>query len=104
MAEDVKADEVVEDLRSAFMVAIRDALRELPAHHALQLADGLCTVWLDRLAGLRVTHGAKPAVDGEAITEDWRRGLSLREIVHKHRCSRATAYRHHPSKARQPAA
>jgi len=99
MAEDVKANDLVDGLRNAFLASIRDTLRELPAHQALQLADGLCTVWLERLAGLRVTVSAKPAVDSEAITEDWRRGLTLREVMAKHRCSKATAYRHHPCKS-----
>jgi len=104
MAEDVKADELIDELRTAFAANIRAALRELPPHHALQLADSLCTVWLEQLAGLRVTHPAKPSVDGAAIAEDWRRGRSLREILRDHRCSKATAYRYHPRMARHPAA
>lgn len=101
MAEDAKAEELIDDLRIAFTASIRAALREVPAHQALQLADGLCTVWLETLAGLRVTYSAKPQVDGAAITEDWRRGLSRREIIEKHRCSKATAYRYHPQKIKE---
>lgn len=100
MADDVKANEMVAELRAAFAGSIREVLREVPAHQALQLADGLCAIWLDRLAGLRVTHPAKPAVDGAAIAEDWRRGSSLRQIMRDHRCSKATAYRYHPGRAR----
>lgn len=103
MTEEAKAEDLVGDLREAFASRIRESARDLPAHQALQLADTLCSVWLDRLAGMRVTHRAKPPVDAERIAEDWARGLSVEEIVSKHRCSRATAYRSHPSKRKQAA-
>lgn len=98
MAEETKAEEVAAELRDAFALRIRDAAPDLPAHQALQLADALCVVQTDVLAGRRVTYRARPPIDGEAITEDWRRGKSLDEIMRDHRCSRTTAYRLHPSK------
>lgn len=97
MTTDTKAEELVDELRQAFEGQIRDSLRSLPPHMALQLADALCTVWLDTIAGLRISAKAKPKVDGEAIAEDWARGLSAVEIRHKHGCSRATAYNYHPN-------
>lgn len=101
MADDAKADEMLDQLRDSFARQIRQAVVDLPPHQALQLADALCTVQLDVLAGLRVHYRAKPVVDGEAITEDWRRGKSLAEITRTHRISRATAYNYHPNKAIQ---
>lgn len=98
MAEDAKADEMTGTLRSSFAESIRNGVPGIPAHHALQLADVLCTVQADVMAGLRVTYRAKPEIDGEAITEDWRRGLSIGEIVGKHKVSRSAAYKLHPSK------
>lgn len=98
MAEDVKGEELTEVLRESFAKSIRIALTGLPAHQALQLADTLCTVQLDLLAGKRVRYKAKPEVDGEAITEDWRRGVPLGEITVKHGVSKPTAYKYHPGK------
>jgi len=97
MAKDATAEELVESLRAAFCETIRAALVALPAHEALQLADAVCTTWLDRLQGLRVTHRERPKIDAKALAEDWARGLSVTEIAHKHKCSRATAYRLHPN-------
>ncbi len=96
MADDAKAEEMLDKLRDAFHSRIRTAVRELPAHQALQLADGLCAVQLDVLEGLRVSYKARPRVDAEAIAEDWRRGENLQDIMRKHDCSRATAYKFHP--------
>lgn len=98
MAEDVKADELVDQLRDQFSQRIRGTIADLPAHQALQLADALCRVQLDLLAGLRVSYKAPPKVDGDAIAEDWMRGLSIAEITRKHGISRSTAYSHHPVK------
>lgn len=98
MAEDAKADEMTDKLRSTFAESIRNGVAGIPAHHALQLADVLCAVQMDVLAGLRVTYRAKPVIDTEAVTEDWRRGLPIGEILAKHKISRAVAYRLHPSK------
>lgn len=98
MAEDAKADEMTDTLRSSFAESIRSGVPGIPAHHALQLADVLCTVQADVLAGMRVTYRAKAEIDGDAITEDWRRGLSIGEIVGKHKVSRPTAYKYHPGK------
>ncbi len=99
MAEDVKGEELTEVLRESFAKSIRIALTGLPAHQALQLADSLCTVQLDLLAGKRVSYKAKPVVDGDAIAEDWRRGLPLGEITSKHGVAKVTAYKYHPGKS-----
>lgn len=104
MAGDVKADEFVDQLRSEFSDQIRTTVRDLPPHQALQLADALCRVQLDVLAGLRVNYRARPEIDGDAIAESWRRGLSLREVMREHGCSRVTAYKYHPNKADRPPA
>lgn len=96
MADDAKADEYLDQLRAGFAERIRDTCRDLPAHQALQLADSLCSVQLDLLAGLRVTYRAKRAIDAAQVTEDWRRGLALTEIMRKHGISRSAAYKHHP--------
>jgi hypothetical protein len=101
MSDDVKGEDVVEQLREAFAANIRTAIAGLPAHQALQLADTLCAVQLDALASLRVSYRARPAVDGAAITEDWRRGLTVQEITKKHGVSRPTAYKHHPTKGQR---
>lgn len=99
MAEDTKAEELTDDLREAFASSIREAVAGLPAHQALQLADTLCHIQITVLAGKRVTYKTVKAIDGEAITEDWRRGWTLQEIRQAHGCSRATAYNYHPNKA-----
>lgn len=98
MAEDARADDFTDQLRESFADRIRCVVRDLPAHQALQLADALCAVQLDVLAGLRVAYKAKRQIDGEAVAEDWRRGMSLAEITAKHRISRSAAYKHHPNK------
>ena len=103
MADDAKAEELLEQLRDGFNRRIRETLRDYPPHQALQLADALCTVQLDVLAGMRVSYKAKPPVDGDAVTEDWRRGRTLSEIMKDHECSRVTAYKYHPNKAKRRA-
>lgn len=102
MAEDVKADDYLEQLRDQFTTQIRDALRDLPPHEAFQLADGLCTVQLNLLAGLRVSYKAAARVDGQAVAEDWRKGLTLKEVMQKHGISRTHAYRLHPCPPKRP--
>lgn len=102
MADDAKADEYLDQLRDGFAGQIRSAIRDLPAHQALQLADSLCTIQLNVLAGMRVTYKAAPKVDGDAIAEDWARGLSVAEITRKHGVTKPTAYKYHPNKARLP--
>lgn len=103
MADDAKAEEFTSPLRAEFAATICKAVPGIPAHHALQLADTLCAIQADVLAGKRVTFRARPTVDGEAITEDWRKGLSLPEIRAKHGISKTTAYQHHPNRrVRQP--
>lgn len=99
MADDAKAEDVLDELRDAFTSNIRQALTGLPACEALQLADALCTVQLETLAGMRVRYRASAPVDADAVTESWRRGLSAREVMRKHKISRAAAYKHHPSRA-----
>jgi hypothetical protein len=102
MADDAKADDHLDQLRDQFALQIRTAVRDLPPHLALQLADSLCAVQLNLLAGLRVTYKAAPKIDGEAIAEDWARGLSIGEITRKHGVTRPTAYKYHPNKGRLP--
>lgn len=97
MAEDVKADEVIEQLRDSFARQIATTIRDLPAHQALQVADALCTIQLETLAGMRVLYKAAPKVDGEAITEAWRRGIPVDEIRRVFKVSKATAYKYHPN-------
>lgn len=98
MADDVKADDFTDELRRRFAQSISRGVGGIPAHHALQLADVLCMVQADVLAGKRVTFKVQPECDGEAIAEDWHCGLSLAEIMRKHGISKATAYRHHPNR------
>lgn len=100
MADDAKADDYLEQLREGFAGRIRDVIRDLPAHQAMQLADSLCTIQLNVLAGMRVTYKSAPKVDGDAISEDWARGMSIGEITGKYGVSKATAYRFHPNKVR----
>lgn len=102
MADDTKADEHIEQLRDHFAQQIRETVRDLPPHQALQLADSLCTVQLNLLAGLRVTYKAAPRVDGEAIRESWMRGLSAAEIMRKHGVTKPTAYKYHPNRDAKP--
>ena len=101
MREDAKAEETIDGLRDAFASQIRKAVAELPAHVALQLADSLCSIQLDVLAGLRVSYRARTPVDVAGIVADWRHGLSISEITAKHGCSRAKAYEHHPNRGRR---
>jgi len=102
VADDAKADEYLEQLREGFHSQILNAVRDLPAHQALQLADNLCTIQLNVLAGLRVTYRAAAKVDAGQVVEDWRRGLSLQEIMRKHGISRSAAYKHHPGRSSEP--
>lgn len=101
MADDAKADEMLDQLRDSFARQIRQVAIDLPPHQALQLADALCAVQLEVLAGLRVLYRAPPKVDGESITEAWRRGRSLSEITREFKVSKVTAYKYHPDKRRQ---
>lgn len=103
MADDVKADDLVDQLRDQFSTQIRNTFRDVPAVEALQLAATLCDVQREMLAGLRVTYKARPAIDGDAITESWRRGLTLKDIMKAHGCSRAAAYKYHPNQQERPA-
>lgn len=101
MAEDVKADELVDQLRDSFNQKLRDEIKDLPAHQALQLADALALVQLDVLAGMRVSYKAAPKVDVGAVAADWMRGMSITELCQKHNISKATAYRLHPAGGRR---
>lgn len=104
MSDDAKADEMLDQLRDAFALNIRKAVSDLPAHQALQLADALCTVQLDVLAGLRVSYRSREPIDGQAIAEAWAQGKTLRDIMGTFKCSKATAYNHHPTKGKRVAA
>jgi hypothetical protein len=97
VADDIKAEDFTDPLRNAFAKQIRDGVPGIPPHHALQLADSLCMIEADLYAGKRVSFRAKPEVDGAAITESWRLGLSLPEIRAKHGISKSTAYKYHPN-------
>lgn len=99
MSDDAKADEMLDQLRDAFALNIRKAVSDLPAHQALQLADALCTVQLDVLAGLRVSYRSREPIDGQAIAEAWAQGKTLRDIMGTFKCSKVTAYKYHPTKA-----
>lgn len=99
MSDDAKADEMLDQLRDAFAKNIRKAVSDLPAHQALQLADALCAVQLDVLAGLRVSYRTREPIDGAAIAEAWAQGKSLREVMQDCGCSKVTAYKYHPTKA-----
>ena len=101
MKEEATGDEITPELREAFAKQIRVDVASLPTHIALQIADKLCAVQLELLAGIRVSYRAREAVDAEAIAEDWRKGLDIREITAKHGISRSAAYKHHPSKAQR---
>lgn len=101
MSERIKATDIVDQMRAAFATGIAEVIVGTPAHVALQAADHLCAVWLAELAGFEVAVPALPKVDGAAITEDWRRGLSADEIRRKHGCSKRTAYNYHPMRAPQ---
>ncbi len=101
MADDVKADEYTDLLRAQFARSISKGVAGIPAHHALQLADALCAIQADVLAGKRVSFRAAPKIDGEAITEAWQRGRSIAEIVQTFRVSQSTAYKYHPNRLQQ---
>jgi hypothetical protein len=80
MADDIKVDELVDQIRESYAASIRIAEPGIPAHAALQLADTLV-----------------------AVQMDWRRGKPLQEIMRDHGCSRAAAYKYHPSKMQRRA-
>ena len=98
MAIDAKAEEMLDEIRDAFAAAIRQAMTGVPAYQALQLADHLCGVQLEVLAGLRISYRAAPKIDAEAIAEDWRMGMKAPEIMRRHNCSKAAVYKYHPAK------
>lgn len=102
MADDIKADELVDQLRDSYAASIRAAEPGIPAHSAFQLADILVTVQLDVMAGKRVSYRARVDLDGDAIAEAWRRGVPVQEIMRAHRCSRSAAYKYHPSRTAKP--
>lgn len=97
MTERIRVDQVAEQIQAQFIETIRDTVRTLTPAQAIQVADDLFGKLKDTLAGLNVAFPSPPKVDGEAIAEDWRRGLSAADIQSKHGCSRRTAYNHHPN-------
>lgn len=98
MRDDAKADELIDPLREAFAKNLREAFADLPAHQALQMADALCGVQMEVLAGLRVTYRSPAPVDSAGIAEAWRKGASLAEVMRTFAVSRTTAYKHHPNR------
>ncbi|MBN4937319.1 hypothetical protein JY409_04585 [Stenotrophomonas maltophilia] len=98
MAEDIKADELLDQLRESYVASIRAAEPGIPAHAALQIADMLVTVQMDVFAGKRVRYRSKAEFNGAAIAEDWARGMPVQEIMRKHNCSRSAAYKYHPAR------
>lgn len=100
MSIDVKADDVVQELRVAFAASIRELLTGTPSATAFQAADALCEVWKETLAGMRVNMPAE-RVDPVAIAADWRAGRPLAEVMARNSCSRTTAYRYHPKAAKR---
>lgn len=98
MPEDIRAEDMVEQLRTSFAERIRGVVSDLPAHQALQLADALCAVQCELLAGMRIAYRASQAVDGQAIAEAWRQGKPLAEIRREFGISKSTAYKHHPNR------
>lgn len=98
MADDIKADELIDQLRDSYASSIRSAEPGIPAHAAFQLADILVTVQMDVMAGKRVSYRARAEVNGDAIAEEWRRGVPVQEIMRTYRCSRSTAYKYHPAR------
>lgn len=99
MAEDIKADELLDQLRDSYVASIRASEPGIPAHAALQIADMLVTVQLDVFAGKRVSYRSRPDVNGAAICADWHAGLTIGEITRKHGVSRTAAYKYHPGRA-----
>lgn len=98
MSESVKIEDLVDHLRDIYRRQLVTVMAGIPTHEALQLADALLQSQIEALAGMQVRYSAKPPVDGASITEAWRRGVPLKEIMGAHQVSRATAYRFHPSR------
>jgi hypothetical protein len=103
MSDDAHLDEVMDQLETAFGVVIRDCFGSLPPMLARYTATRLCETLRDELRGMRVTVPARNRVDAEAILRDWRDGLGLHQVMERNACSRATAYRYHPSRYPQAA-
>lgn len=101
MTDKTRPEDLVPILRDAFARQIREALTGTPAHHALQLGDALCTLWIDAIRGLVIEGGPLRSIDHAAITRDWHAGLSADQIATRHGISRATAYNHHPDRVRK---
>ena len=101
MSIDMKADDVVNELRAAFAAGIRDTITGVPAAQALQAADALCELWKVTLAGMRITMPTLK-FDADAVRADWVAGLSVVEIMRRHGCSRSSAYQYHPRRMKEP--
>lgn len=101
MADDVRAEEFREQLRETFAARIRSAAPDLPPAQALQLADALVTTQMDVLAAKRVTYRSPEPTGGSEITDSWNEGMKIGEIMARHSCSKATAYRWHPQSTKR---
>ncbi|TWG93592.1 hypothetical protein L599_001200000520 [Luteimonas sp. J16] len=101
MAKDANADELVDQLRDQFNKQIQDTIRGLPPYQSLQLADSLCRIQLDVLAGTRVLFKAKRKVDREAVIEAWRKGATIETLMRDFNISQSYAYEILPAKSRR---
>lgn len=93
MANYTMIEEMIDQLRAAYAAQISTVMRELPAHMALQLADDLCRVQVETLAGLRIAYRPARKVDEEAVISSWRRGSAIPSLMREFDISRATVYR-----------
>lgn len=98
MAHNLKAEELSEEVRDLFSKVIQRHLSEINRYCASRLADALWLATCQELAGMRVTFKAARAFSPEAITASWRNGLSAKQVMAKHKVSKTTAYKYHPSK------
>lgn len=97
MSDDAHVHEVVQQLQEAFGEVLRDCFSSLQPSLAHYASVRLCEALQAELRGMRVTVPAG-RLDHEAITADWSAGLGIGEIMQRHGCSRASAYRYHPSR------
>lgn len=96
MTERVRVEQVAAQIQVEFTRTIREVVRPLSPALAMQVSDRLFETMKQLLAGLDVAFPSPARIDCDAIEADWRKGLGIGDIVAKHRCSKATAYRNHP--------
>ena len=100
MSDDAHVDEVVDQVKAAFAEIIRDCFGEKsPPTLSQYVAARLCESWISELRGMRVSVPSSQRGRREAIASDWVAGFGLLEVMLRNNCSRATAYRYHPSRA-----